>query len=202
MVFILGINGSYRKKETLTLLNEVLDAAKKEGAKTKLINLIDYNIHPCKACNTCIKEKFCPINDDMRKIENMLIEADGIVIGSPTYYASPPGILKNFIDRTRVLKMSGHKLKNKVFSCIVTSGLLHGGGENVIQTLHEFALAHGMLVVGACGNPISEPWHVIGTMQCDTGWRRISEDKQAINSARNLGKRMVEITGLLKFDKK
>ncbi len=191
---ILGINGSPRKKGTLFLLSEALHAASEAGAETKLISLADYDIKPCDACNKCVKEKVCSISDDMEKIGEMLIEARAIIVGSPCYFSSPPALLKNFIDRTRILKMQGHRLKNKLFACVITSGLIHGGAENVIKTLHEFALAHGMLIVGACGDAIKEPWHVIATMQKSEGWQRITEDKIAINAARNLGRRLAELS--------
>ena len=93
MNMVLGINGSPRKKGTLFLLSEALHAANEAGAETKLISLIDYDIKPCDACNKCIKEKLCPISDDMEKLEEMLINAKGIIMGSPTYFGVPPGLL-------------------------------------------------------------------------------------------------------------
>ncbi|RLG56142.1 MAG: flavodoxin family protein, partial [Candidatus Hydrothermarchaeota archaeon] len=117
---ILGINGSPRKKGTLFLLSEALHAASEAGAETKLINLVDYDIKPCDACNKCVKEKACSISDDMEKIGEMLVEARAIIVGSPCYFSSLPALLKNFIDRTRILKMQGHRLKNKLFACVIT----------------------------------------------------------------------------------
>ena len=83
MVKILGINGSARKgKNTAKMLLLALDEAKKLGCETELLELIDYNILPCTACNHCLREHKCSQHekDDMHKLAEKLLETDGIII--------------------------------------------------------------------------------------------------------------------------
>ncbi len=97
---ILGIVGSRRKKgNTSVLVQEALGAAEKEGAKTKLIFLGDYSIKDCRGCEGCKDTYKCVINDDMQKIYPLLLEADGIILGSPTYFYNVTASVKVFIDR-------------------------------------------------------------------------------------------------------
>lgn len=83
-----AINGSHRKgKNTATLLNAVLEEAAAFGASTELLELSDYNIKFCTACNKCLKRSLCSItDDDMTIIAEKLISADGVLLGSPVYW--------------------------------------------------------------------------------------------------------------------
>ncbi len=97
---ILGIAGSKRKKgNTSILLQEALKAARKEGAETHLIFLGDYSIKDCLGCEGCKETYRCVINDDMQKIYPLLLESDGIILGSPTYFYNISADMKAFIDR-------------------------------------------------------------------------------------------------------
>lgn len=97
---VLGIIGSRRKKgNTFQLVNSVLKGAENQGAETQLIFLGDYNIAPCIGCEGCKDSFRCVINDDMQKIYPLLDEADGIVLGSPTYWYNVTSDMKAFIDR-------------------------------------------------------------------------------------------------------
>jgi multimeric flavodoxin WrbA len=97
---ILGIAGSKRKKgNTSILVQEALKAAQKEGAKTELIFLGDYSIMDCLGCEGCRDTYRCVINDDMQKIYPLLLESDGLILGSPTYFYNISADMKAFIDR-------------------------------------------------------------------------------------------------------
>lgn len=97
---ILGIAGSKRKKgNTSILVQEALQAAQKEGAKTELIFLGDHSIKDCLGCEGCKDTYRCVINDDMQKIYPLLLESDGIILGSPTYFYNISADMKAFIDR-------------------------------------------------------------------------------------------------------
>lgn len=97
---ILGIAGSKRKKgNTSILVQEALKTAQKEGAKTELIFLGDYSIKDCQGCEGCKETYRCVINDDMQKIYPLLLESDGIILGSPTYFYNISADMKAFIDR-------------------------------------------------------------------------------------------------------
>ncbi len=97
---ILGIIGSYRKKgNTDTAVQTVLEQTKQFGAEVEIIYLKDYQIKDCIGCEGCKDTFKCVIKDDMQKLYPKIIEADAIVIGSPTYFYNVTGVIKNFIDR-------------------------------------------------------------------------------------------------------
>jgi len=124
---------------------------------SELIQLSDYNILHCTGCDACLKSpNICPLNekDDMNKIEEKFIESDAIIVGSPSYFANVPGIMKDLIDRSRPMKMAKYKLQNKYFSVIAASGLRDGGNNFVANTLIHWALIQGMIVIAALGHPV------------------------------------------------
>ncbi|MEM2458584.1 MAG: flavodoxin family protein, partial [Archaeoglobaceae archaeon] len=125
---LLAINGSPNKRNTYALLEALVEEAKKLGAEAEILNLADYNINPCKGCDACLKGD-CVQKDDIFKVLEAMRKADAIVIGAPTYFGGVPGIVKNLIDRSRMDRMGGFRLRNKVFAPVVTSGLRHGGAE-------------------------------------------------------------------------
>lgn len=97
---ILGIVGSRRKKgNTYSTVKKVLESAKENNAETKLINLSDYKINPCTGCEGCKDSFKCIIKDDFDSIVSLIQNADGVVIGSPTYWYNVSADMKLFIDR-------------------------------------------------------------------------------------------------------
>lgn len=84
---ILGVVGSNRKHgNTSGLVKAALQAAEKENADTALVFLGDYSIQDCVGCEGCKDTMRCVIKDDMQKLYPLLLEADGIILGSPTYF--------------------------------------------------------------------------------------------------------------------
>lgn len=202
MIRMLGISGSPRKdKNTQTLLSASLKASETTGVETKLLNLAELDIRPCQGCNTCLTEKRCPLDeeDDMPLVKEALMEADGIIFASPSYFGSVTGIMKDMMDRTRNLKMDGHNLKDKVAAAISVSGLRHGAGEQVAESLTRFALTHGMIIVGCCENPVNMSNFAIATLQGDEGWRRAKNDEIAMATAGAVGRRVRDV--VLNFKK-
>lgn len=97
---IIGIVGSRRKKgNTFNMVNQVLNGVESSGSQVELINLSDYKINPCLGCEACKDSFECVINDDFNKIVSLIREADGVVIGSPTYWYNVTGDMKIFLDR-------------------------------------------------------------------------------------------------------
>lgn len=98
---ILGFIGSPRKGEnTDVLVNHILDKAKECGAETKLYNICEMDIGGCIACLSCKSNPCtCSIEDDMLPIYDEILNADGLVIGSPVYVAWVTAQTKAFIDR-------------------------------------------------------------------------------------------------------
>lgn len=97
---ILAINGSRRKQgNTSYLLQAILTPVEKAGATSEIIYLGDYRIEACTGCEGCSKSWECVIKDDFAQLIKKLDEADGIVLGSPTYWYTVTSDMKRFLDR-------------------------------------------------------------------------------------------------------
>ncbi len=207
---IVGICGSPKKERSNTryLLEKALEAAsdilsegKTKRATTVLLNISDFEIRHCTGCDTCVRKKPCPESehDDMPKIEENLLKADGIIIAAPSYFTAVPGVLKDFMDRSRPMKMLDHQLKDKLFGAITYAGLRYGGQEHVIDYLNRYALGQGMIVIGAVGSPVRDGTFGSGSMQTDEGeWRSAKKDQLAVEGSQQLGRRMAELVKKLK----
>jgi len=142
MVKVLGINGSPRKYGSVSiLLRLALKGAEEEGADTKLIHLYEYDIKPCLGCLSDVQESCkypCVIDDDMRKLYDLILESDALIIGTPIYWYAPSGHLKSFIDRLTVFEnmvfVDGTCwTEGKVVGFIVAGN--DSGGVNTFSTL-------------------------------------------------------------------
>ncbi len=111
-MLVLGLMGSPRKKgNTDFLLSAFMDEVEKKGAKTRIINICDKNIEPCKEYTTCERKGTCPIKDDMEsEIYPLLREADIIVPASPVFFYSVTAQLKALVDRTQALWARKYRL--------------------------------------------------------------------------------------------
>ena len=97
---ILGISGSPRQGgNTETLVRAVLEGAAARGCDTELVSLGGLQIGECLGCNQCADTFRCVLRDDMQRLYQKLEEADGLVLGSPTYFYQVTGLTKLFLDR-------------------------------------------------------------------------------------------------------
>lgn len=97
---VLGFVGSTRKNgNTDVLVQNVLKGVLSCGIEAELIYLSNYNFSACTGCEGCRSTFRCIKKDDMQSIYNKLEEADGIVLGSPTYFYNLSSITKAFIER-------------------------------------------------------------------------------------------------------
>ena len=193
MVKIIGIIGSPRTDgNTSFLVETALKSAETLGVETEIINLGSSNIEPCVACDICKATGECAIYDDMREINEKLIESNGIIVGSPVYFGSVTAQLKMLIDRTRPLRGS-FKLKNKVCGAIAVGGSRNGGQESTISVIHDFLLIHDAILVGD-GSPLAHYGGTgVGGPKGDT-----KMDEIGIETSKNLGKRVAELALNLK----
>ncbi len=97
---ILLINGSPKREgNTFIALSEVAKTLESEGVDTEIIHVGHKDIHGCIACRKCEELGKCVFDDLVNEVNKKFEIADGIVIGSPVYYASPAGTLISFLDR-------------------------------------------------------------------------------------------------------
>ena len=94
------IVGSPRKNgNTDTILNSAMQGASDLGAEVEKIYLSDLQFKGCIGCEGCAKTMKCVLKDDMQPIYQKLEEADGLILGSPTYFYNVSGLMKMFLDR-------------------------------------------------------------------------------------------------------
>ena len=101
---VIAFNGSARKDgNTAILIKNVFQELEKEGIATEMIQLAGKPIHGCLACGKCFetKNRQCiQTNDDVNLYINKMIEADGIILASPVYFADITPEIKALMDRT------------------------------------------------------------------------------------------------------
>ena len=174
---ILYVSGSPRKDgNTDFLLKSMISFTGGE-----LVKLTEYRVDPCQSCWGCLKTGICAIKDDMSEILiPSLLKADVIVLGSPVYFNNVSAQLKAFIDRTWSVKGS---LRNKIGAAVVVGR--RDGAESAITAIHAFFLKHEMI-------PANRGVH-------GTAFARdeITEDVEAMESARKLCERLMELAAIL-----
>ncbi|MEX2705900.1 MAG: flavodoxin family protein [Candidatus Freyrarchaeum guaymaensis] len=184
---VIGIVCSPRKGgNTEILVREALDRAKSLGATVELILTGDKVIEPCNGCDTCIRTEVCKIDDDMQEIYRKLVNADGIILGTPVYWINVSAQAKLLIDRTYALLYTGQKLRNKVGGAIVA--VRRVGGGQVLGYLYMFFTIHGMLIAGGT---IGYGWKKGDVVQGDGMlWKALDEARAVGESVVRLIKRM------------
>jgi multimeric flavodoxin WrbA len=180
---VIAFNGSARKNgNTAILIREVLSELEEEGITTEMIQLAEKTIHGCTACGKCFdnQDQRCAIDNDFANecIEKML-EADGIILGSPTYFADVTTEMKALIDRAGyVARANPDMFKRKVAAAVVAAR--RAGAIHAFDTLNHFFLISQMIVPG------SSYWNIgIGRAIGD-----VEQDEEGMETMRILGRNM------------
>ena len=180
---VVAFNGSARKDgNTAILLRRVLIVLEEEGIKTELIQLAGEPIRGCNACRTCYntKNELCIIEDD--KVNEYLQKmklAEGIILGSPTYFSMMTPEMKALIDRTGyVARANNHLFKRKVGAAVVA--VRRAGGIPTFDAINHFFLISQMIVPG------SSYWNVgFGHKKGD-----VENDDEGMETMEDLGRNM------------
>lgn len=149
---VVGINGSARKDgNTAILIRRVFAELAQEGIETELIQLAGRRIRGCTACLKCRenKDQRCSVNNDSFNMcfEKML-EADGIILGSPTYFADLTPEMKALIDRAGyVSRGNGDLLKGKVGAAV--SAVRRAGAIHTLDSINHLFLMSQMIIPGS-----------------------------------------------------
>ncbi len=180
---VVAFNGSPRKDgNTAILIKHVLKVIEDEGIETELIQLAGETIHGCNACRTCYetKNERCilaedKVNEYVQKMKN----ADGIILGSPTYFSMMTPEMKALIDRTGyVARANGQLFKRKVGAAVVA--VRRAGGIPTFDGINHFFLINQMIVPG------SSYWNIgIGGKKGDA-----ESDEEGIKTMEDLGRNM------------
>ena len=180
---VVAFNGSARKDgNTAILLKRVLKALEGEGIETELIQLAGEQIRGCSACRVCFetKNQRCVITDDnVNAYIQKMIEADGIILGSPTYFGMMSPEMKALIDRAGfVARADSDLLKHKVGAAVVA--VRRAGGMTTFDAINHFFLINQMIVSG------SSYWNIgIGNKKGE-----VENDKEGMNTMEDLGQNM------------
>ncbi|MDR3289956.1 MAG: flavodoxin family protein [Rickettsiales bacterium] len=177
---VVAINGSPNKNgNTATMLNEILKVVKSSGGETKFIQIGGQNIHGCRACGQCrsLKNKTCAFADDIfNSVFAEIVDADAIILGTPSYFSAMSPETKAFIDRMGYVSLANNRLlKHKIGAGVVAER--RAGGSAIQASLHYVFLMNEMLIPG------STYWNI--------GIGDVNNDNEAMDNMKNLGENIV-----------
>lgn len=150
---VIAFNGSPRKKgNTTMLINRVFDELQKEGIETEFLQLGGKDIKGCLGCMKCfeVQDKTCVTRKDdiLNEYFQKMIEADGIIIGSPTYFSNVSSEVKALIDRAGLVSIAnGYLLKRKVGAAVVA--VRRAGATGVFDAINKLFFINQMIVPGS-----------------------------------------------------
>lgn len=180
---VVAFNGSPRRAgNTAKLIGRVFAELEREGIECELIELSGRVSGGCRACLKCRQnlDMRCVIDSDIvNECIRKMVEADGIILGSPTYFANLTAEMKALIDRAGfVARGNGNLLKRKVGAAVVSER--RAGALMVFSTINNFFLINEMIVVG------SSYWNL--GMGGKVG--EVESDDEGIKTMEKLGKNM------------
>jgi multimeric flavodoxin WrbA len=175
---VLLINGSPHEKGcTYTALSEVAGELEKSGFETEIYHIGDDPVRGCRGCGACSKIGFCVIDDDRcNEITRLMRASQGVVIGSPVYYANINGALGALLDRAFYSTRSQmtYKPGAAVVSC------RRGGAGCAFDRLNKYFTINNMPVVS------SQYWNAVHGNTPD----EVSRDAEGLQIMRVLGRNM------------
>lgn len=143
---VLMINGSPHEFGcTYTALKEVAETLEKNGVETEILYLGTKPVAGCIACGKCGQTGRCVFNDQVNRVLEKLAEYQGIVVGSPVYFAGPTGQICAFLDR--LFYCGGDRMKGKVAAAVVSCR--RGGATAAFDRLNKYFTISNMHVAGS-----------------------------------------------------
>lgn len=174
---VLLINGSPNEFGcTYTALREVADTLEKEGVDTEILYLGKKPVAGCIDCGKCRETGRCIFEDLVNETASRMDEFDGVVVGSPVYYAGPSGQICAFLDRlfhSAAASMAG-KLGASVVSC------RRGGAASAFDRLNKYFSISNMHIVG------SQYWNQVHGFTPED----VRKDGEGLQTMRTLGRNM------------
>lgn len=188
---VVAFSGSARKGgNTAILLNTVMTELNREGIETELVQLAGQPLQGCIACYKCFKKKdgTCAVEKDFfNECYQKMKEADGILLGSPTYFADVSAATRALIERAGfVSRANNYQLKGKVGAGVVA--VRRAGSIQALTSLNLFFLYNQMVIPG------SSYWNMgIGMNPGD-----VQNDAEGIQTMTDLGKNFAWVLKKLK----
>ena len=174
---VLLLNGSPHPNGcTAEALKEMIRVFEAEGIETELIQAGSKAIRGCIACGSCMKTGKCVFDDLVNEVAPKFEAADGLVVGSPVYYASPNGTLLSFLDRLCYsTRFSKHM---KVGAAVVSAR--RGGNTASFDVLNKYFSISGMPVA------TSTYWNQVHGFTAED----VKKDLEGLQTMRNLARNM------------
>jgi multimeric flavodoxin WrbA len=180
---VVAFNGSPHKEgNTSILINHVLGELKNEGIATEVVQVGGKKIRGCIACYKCMENRNqrCAVdNDILNECIGRILDADGILLGSPVYFTDVTAEMKALIDRVGMVgTANGYMYKRKVGAAV--AAVRRAGGIHTLDTMNHLLTYHQMIVPG------SSYWNMgIGMMPGE-----VEKDEEGIQIMRTLGQNM------------
>jgi len=180
---VVALNGSARKNgNTAILLNLVLDELKNEGMETELIQMAGISLPGCRACYKCFKNKnkHCSVETDMlNEVIDKMLAAEGIILGSPTYFSDVTANMRAFIERCGfVARANDYMFKRKVGAAVVA--VRRAGAIPAFSGMNLFLHYMQMIMPG------TSYWSL--ALGRDIG--DVLKDEEGVQTMKDLGKNM------------
>lgn len=175
---VLLINGSPHKEgNTFIALTEVAKALEADGIETEIFHIGNHAVQGCIGCYKCKETGVCVFRDELyTSLREKAAAADGIIVGTPVYYAGPAGSLCAILDR--LFYSSGHLLRYKPAASVAVCR--RGGAVAAFDRLNKYFTILSMPVVS------SQYWNVV--FGRDTG--EAERDAEGLQTMRTLGHNM------------
>lgn len=189
MAKILMINGSPNREGcTYTALMELAAQLHRHQVGTELFQLGTAPVSGCRACRACYTKGECIIDDEVNRLGARLDEFDGVVLGSPVYYASASGQLCAFLDR--LFYVYGGKMAGKLAASVVSCR--RGGATAAFDQLNKYPTISNMILVG------SQYWNQIHGSHA----AQAKEDEEGLQTMRTLGDNMAWLLACIEAGRK
>ena len=185
---VILLNGSPHKEgTTFRALSEVARTLENEGINTEIIHVGHLNVKGCSGCYACGKLKKCVHDDIVNEIAEKFKDADGMIIGSPVYYASPNGAFLALLDR--LFYSSRFDKTMKVGASVVAAR--RGGCTASFDVLNKYFTISDMPVVSA------RYWNQVH----GNGKEEAERDLEGLHTMRGLGRNMAFLIKCIRLGK-
>lgn len=173
---VILINGSPNPNGcTFTALSEIAETLQANGVESEMIQIGRGAVQGCTGCRSCTKTGRCVFEDQVNDTIEKVREADGLIVGTPVYYASPNGSLISFLDR---LFFAGSGFEHKPAAAVCSAR--RGGTTASFEVLNKYFTISQMPVVS------STYWNMVhGGIPDD-----VRKDEEGLQTMRNLARNM------------
>lgn len=187
---VLLINGSPHPNGCVSrAFDEIEKTLMEEGVEFERINVGNKDIRGCIGCNYCRSHGKCVFNDLVNETAPKLDAADGVILGTPVYYAGPNGQLHAFMDRLIYSTSGTVNLNQKVGATVVSSR--RAGSTSAFDSLNHYFTMCSMPVVS------STYWNEVHGFTAED----VERDKEGLQTMRNLARNMAFLIKAIRAQK-